>query len=185
MKNVIKVTTAELTNVLMTLPNGIGSIAQVEQITTPNCNKKDRKTKEPFLGTIRKSSKVSVIVATDYERNVVNQLNREGKEASEYKKGINTMPIEFGTNNTWAGLYKGQGVIQYRPNPNEKQKPEVQYYLNYKAVKKEQLPDVLPVTKKATNQGTDKEILWRKLYIANIKRITIGKKTYENVECEL
>jgi len=186
MKNAIKVTTAELTNVLMALPNGIGSIAQVKQITSPKTTKKDRDTKVPFTGEIRKASEVSVIVATDYERNVVNQLNKEGKDKSEYKKGINTMPIDFeGSKNTFAGTYKGEGVIQYRPNPNEKNKPFVEYFLNKKAIDKANLPNVLPVPSKATNQGTKKEILWRKLYVANIKQISIQGKLYENIECEL
>lgn len=186
MKNAIKVTTAELTSILMELPNGIGSIAKVKQITSPKTTKKDRDTKVPFMGTIRKASEVSIIVATDYERNVVNQLKREDKEESEYKRGINTMPIDFeGSKNTFAGTYKGEGVIQYRPNPNDKNKPFVEYFLNKKAIDKANLPNVLPVPSKATNQGTEKEILWRKLYVANIKTIAIQGELYENIECEL
>jgi hypothetical protein len=186
MTNLVKVTTEELTNVLMNLPNGIGSFAKVTQYTTPKTNKKCRDTKEPFNSVVRKVSDVSVIVATQYERNVLNQLKREDKEPTDYKKGFNTMPIDFdNSKNTYAGMFKGKGVIQYRPNPNEKVKAITQYYLNNKAVQKSEIPNVLPTVKKATNQGTEKEILWRKLYVQNIKTITIGKKTYENIECTL
>ena len=186
MKNTIKLTTAQLTNVLMALPNGIGSIAKVTQYTSPKCTKKDRDTKEPFSGNIRKASDVSVIVATDYERNVLNQLKREHKEEGEYKKGFNTMPIDFNdSENTFAGTFNGKGVIQYRPNPNNNQKPSVKFFLNGITVERNKLPNVLPVVHKATNQGTEKEVLWRKLYVANIKTISIHGQVYENTECTL
>ena len=117
MTNLVKVTTEELTNVLMNLPNGIGSFAKVTQYTTPKTNKKCRDTKEPFNGVVRKASDVSVIVATQYERNVLNQLKREDKEETEYKKGFNTMPIDFdNSKNTYAGMFKGKGVIFSKNN---------------------------------------------------------------------
>ena len=186
MKNAIKVTTNELTNILLALPNGIGSFATITQITSPKITVKCRDTKEPFSGDVRKSSDVSVIVATDYERNVVNQLNREFKAESEYKKGKNTMPIDFEkSQNTWVGFFDGKGVIQYRPNPNENTKPFSQYYLNKVAIDKASLPNILPIVPKATNQGTKKEILWRKVYIGNIKAISIKGELYENIDCAI
>ena len=184
MKNLVN--TQELTQILLSLPNGIGSIASITQITTPKCTVKCRDTKIPFTDEIRKESQVSVIVATDYERNVVNQLNREGKDETEYKKGENTMPLDFSVSqNTWVGLFEGKGVIQYRPNPNEKTKPFTQYYLNKVAIDKAKLPNVLPVPTEPKNQGTDKKILWRKLYISNIKAIKIHGKIYENIDCQI
>jgi len=186
MKNSIKVTTAELTKIMLNLPDSIGSFAKITQITEPKTTVKDRDTKEPFNGKIVKLSEVSAIVSTDYEKNVLNQLKKEGKEETEYQKGVNTMPIDFSAStNKFAGFFNGKGVIQYRPNPNEKNKAFVQYYLNNKAVEFKNLPNVLPVVNKAENQGTDKEILWRKLYIANIKQISIHGNIYENVECEI
>ena len=186
MKNLTFVNTQELTELLLSLPNGIGSIASITQITTPKTTVKCRDTKIPFTDEIRKESEVSVIVATDYERNVVNQLNREGKDESEYKKGENTMPLDFSVSqNTWVGLFEGKGVIQYRPNPNEKTKVFTQYYLNKVAIDKAKLPNVLPVPTEPKNQGTDKKILWRKVYIANIKAIKIQGKIYENVDCQI
>jgi hypothetical protein len=182
----LKVTTAELTSLLLNMPDSIGSFAKITQITEPNTTKKDRDTKQPFNDKIIKLSEVSAIVSTDYEKNVLNQLKREGKEETEYQKGVNTMPIDFSVStNKFAGFFNGKGVIQYRPNPNEKNKPFVQYYLNNKAIEFKNLPNVLPVVNKAENQGTDKEILWRKLYISNIKQISIHGNVYVNIECEI
>jgi len=192
-----KVTTDELTTILLALPNGIGSTATVLQYTSPKCTKfirnikqwdavKGKDVKIPFTDEIRKSSNVPIIVATDYERNVVNQLNRENLPETEYKKGINTMPIELDESiNTFAGKFKGKGVIQYRPNPNPKLKVITNFYLNKNEVLKSELPDVLPVPSKPKNQGTKKPILWRKLYIENIKQISIQGVRYENTECSI
>jgi hypothetical protein len=192
-----KVSTEELTRILLALPNGIGSLANVVQYTTPKCTKfirnvkewdivKEKQVKIPFTDEIRKESNVSVLVATDYERNVVNQLNKENLPETDYKKGINTMPIILDeSENTFAGTFKGKGVIQYRPISNPKKIVQPKFYLNKIEVKKIELPDVLPLPTKPTNQGTKKPILWRKLYIENIKQISIQGVKYENTECSI
>ena len=96
------------------------------------------------------------------------------------------MPIESDESiNTFAGKYKGKGVIQYRPNPNPKLKVIPKFYLNKKEVQKNELPDVLPLPSKPKNQGTKKPILWRKLYIENIKQISIQGFKYQNIECSI
>ena len=160
-----------------TIVNKMATFANVIQLTTVKTNKKDRKTKEPFNGEVKKLSEVGIILNSEYEKNVTNQLNREGKEKTDYKKGYNTMPLDKGDNNNFYGVFKGKSVIEYRPNPNVK--PVTKYFLNDQHTSIDFIPDVLPVRKKATNQGTDKEIQWRKLYTSNIVQITLMGVTYK------
>ena len=175
MKLVI-VTTAELENVLanVEIVNGMGAFANVVQFTDARA----KKTNNPF-GQIMKLSNVSVLLNTQYEKNVVNQLAREGKEATDYKKGANTMPLEKGDKNGFFGYFNGKAVIEYRPNDNVK--PRTKYVANGKVVDKDKVTPFLPSTNKAQNQGTEREIFWRKLYVSNIRRITINGTHYKVV----
>jgi hypothetical protein len=180
----VNVTTKELTFILLSMPKSIGSIANILQCTTPDALKKDRDNKTPFTSELRKVTKLNVLLSTEYEKGVLNQLKRENKAESEYIKGENKMPIEFDkSNNEYCGFFKGEAVIQYRPF--EQSNPKVKFVLNGKITEKEKLPNVLPIKNKATNQGTEKEILWRKLYVANIRKIKLNGVIYKNIECKL
>ena len=160
----LNVTTKELTAVLLNTPNSIGSFAQILQFTEPKTLKKDRDTKEAFSSTIKKLTSLTVLLNTEYE------------------KGINTMPIDFENSlNEFCGFFKNEPVIQYRPFDNSKAK--VKYFLESKLIEKSKLPNVLPTENKATNQGTEKEIFWRKLYVANIRKIKLNGIVYKNIEC--
>lgn len=184
-KETKKVTINELATILLNtkIIKGMASTAKILQVTQPKCTKKDRVTKEanPYQ-EILKVSIVNVLLNMEYEKNVTNQLVREGKNESEYQKGINTMPIEFGENNYFIGTYNGQFVLQYRPNPNQNLKPRVKYVADNKLTNKSKLVNFLPTTSKATNQGTDKEILWRKLYLKNIRKLSFNGCVYKVVE---
>lgn len=177
MKNV---TEKELAAILMQVQTakGMPTFASVLQLTSPKCTKKSRVTgeKNPYA-TIQKLSKVSILLNSDYEKAVTNQLARENKEASEYKKGANTMPIEFGDNNQFIGLYKGEFVLQYRPNDNTK--PETTYLANGIRTEKKLLEEFLPLQTVATNQGTKREIMWRKLYLKNVLEINVLGESYK------
>ena len=69
---------------------------------------------------------------------------------------------------------------KYRPMTNSK--PRSKFLLNGKITNVDDLPDVLPTQSKAKNQGTDKEIFWRKLYVNNIRKITINGAKYKVIE---
>lgn len=177
-----KVTVDELATILsnIELQKGMACFAQIEQLTKPKCTKKDRETKIAFDGEVHKLSRIAVILNADYEKLVINQLTKEHQNKDEYYKGKNTMPIVKCENNNFFGYYDGKPIIEYKPNQG--QKPETGYYLNGKLTDKKDLPDVLPVVSAATNQGTEKEIFWRKLYLTNLVSITINKVTYEVIK---
>ena len=103
-------------------------------------------------------------------------------DISSYEKGENTMPLEFGENNIFIGKFKGEFVLQYRPNDNVK--PKSKFIANGKITDKNKLVDFLPTESHATNQGTEREILWRKLYLKNIRKLTLNGQTYKVISYE-
>ena len=162
----------------ITIIKGMANFATVLQLTEPKTTKKCRDTKEAFLGTVEKLSTVSIILNTDYVRGVENQLERENQGKDKYKKGTNTMPIDKCENNNFFGTFRGAPVLEYRPNTNKNLIPETKYFLNGQVVDKKSLPNVLPTVSSASNQGTEKEIFWRKLYLKNVIELTFNNQTY-------
>ena len=73
--------------------------------------------------------------------------------------------------------HKGEFVLQYRPNDNVKAKTK--FLANGKFTDKSKLVDFLPTENHATNQGTDREILWRKLYLKNVRKIAVNGEVYK------
>jgi hypothetical protein len=178
-----RVTQKELATILLStkIVKGMPMFASVLQLTDARALKKDRVTKEknPFEA-INKLSKVSILLNSEYQKAVINQLAKEGKEESEYKRGENTMPIEFGENNNFIGTFKGEFVLQYRPNDNVM--PKVKYIADSKVIDKKKIENFLPTVQPATNQGTEREILWRKLYLKNVRKIAVNGETYKVID---
>ena len=175
-----KVTLKELAQILLetNIVKGMPMFASVLQATDPKALKKSRVTKEPTpYQNLIKVSKVAILLNSEYEKAVTNQLAKEGKEASEYEKGRNTMPLVFGENNHFIGMFKGEFVLQYRPNDNVKTKTK--FVSNGKIIDKSKLVDFLPTENHATNQGTEREILWRKLYLKNVRKIAVNGEVYK------
>ena len=184
MKSLVRVTEKELSQILLDTPivKGMPMFASVLQATEPKCTVKsraDKTIKNPFSSVV-KLSKVSILLNSDYVKAVTNQLKKEDKEETDYKKGVNTMPIEFGENNQFIGIFNGKFVLQYRPNDNVY--PISKFIANGKITDKSKLVDFLPVSNQATNQGTEREILWRKLYLSNVKKITLNGTTYKLIK---
>jgi hypothetical protein len=176
-----RVTVKELAQILFDtkIIKGMPMIASILQATKPKMTVKSRQNSaiKNTFGEVVKLSKVGIFLNTDYEKAVVNQLAREHKEATEYKKGVNTMPITFGENNQFIGLYDGEFVLQYRPNDNVKSRTK--FIADGKLIAKEKLADFLPVEKHAENQGTDREIHWRKLYLKGVRKMAINGEVYK------
>jgi len=178
---VIRVTELELESILIKFKvvKGMSVFGSLFQITTPKALVKDRITKEknPY-SVITKHSKVSCIFNADYEKQVINQLKRENKPETDYEKGKPAMELTFFGNNDFycENVKNGKKVVRYRPNDNVKS--SVEYFADGKAVKFEQVKNLLPDNSKATNQGTEKEILWRTPYLENIHELTINKIKY-------
>jgi len=179
-----KVTQKELENILLNLDNKCSSFVKVLQCTTPKTNVKCRDTKIKFSSKIRKITALSVLVNTDYSKGVERQLEKEKKDKNDYKKGQNKMIIDkSNSNNNFCGTFYGKVVIEYRPFENSY--PKTKFICDGKITAKSKIPNVLPKKYKASNQGTSKEIIWRKLYVKNIAKISIGGAIYKNIDCKI
>lgn len=178
----VKVTELELTQLLVNFKvvKGMAVFGTILQATKPKMLVKDRVTKEknPFAEIV-KVSKVSCIFNADYEKQVVNQLKRENKPETEYHKGMAVMELEFfGNNDFFCRNVKNQKiVIRYRPN--DKIKPTTEYFADKLITSFDKLKNYLPEPSKATNQGTEREILWRTVYLENIKELTLNGINYQ------
>lgn len=175
------VTLKELAQILFDtkIVKGMPMFATLLQATKPKLAVKSRINKDikNTFGEVTKLSKVGVLLNSDYVKAVTNQLAKENKEATEYKKGVNTMPLTFGENNQFIGLFEGEFVLVYRPNDNVK--PRTKFVAHSKIIDKAKLVDFLPLEKHAENQGTEREILWRKLYLKGVRKLTINGETYK------
>ena len=184
MKNtnpVTQVTTKELAQILFDFKSqkGMPIFASILQETKPKCTVKHRDTKEknPYESIVKRSF-VSILLNSDYETAVTNQLAKEGKEAEDYEKGKNTMPLTYGENNQFIGLYNGDFVLQYRPN--DQINPKSTFYADGVETDKKDLADSFgKYPAPAENQGTEREIFWRKLYLKNVLELTFNKKVYQ------
>jgi hypothetical protein len=178
----IKVTETELAVILtqFKVSKGMAVFGTIFQITTPKALVKDRVTKQPNpFALITKESKVSCIFNADYEKQVINQLKREDKPETDYHKGVAVMELDFfGNNDFFCVNVKNQKfVVRYRPNDNVK--PTTEYKADGKIVKFDQVKNYLPEPSKATNQGTEREILWRTVYLSNIHEINLNGTEYQ------
>jgi hypothetical protein len=181
MKNLKVVTTEQLENILLGMDKTSSTAVSITQFTAPKVLKKDRVTKVAVTFTsVKKLTTLKALLNTEYAKGVETQLGREDKSKDDYKKGRNSMPIERDmSNNNFCGTYKGKVVIEYRPF--DKSHPKTKFVVDGKMMDKENIGDILPSVSKATNQGTDKEIHWRKLYVSNIRRISIDGEKYKVV----
>lgn len=174
MENVKQITTAQLTQMLLNrhTPAKMSVFSNITIDTDARLLKRGN----PYQG-VRKHSTMNVMLNTEYESGVLNQLKREGKEAEEYQRGTNTMPLVFGENNHIVGFFNGEAVLQFRPYDNSK--PTTEYYdENGIVVAKENIAEFMPKKSAPTNQGTEKEIMVRKVYMKNVKGMTIDGTKY-------
>jgi hypothetical protein len=169
-----RVTEKELEVILSqaTLVEGMPTFATIWQFVDARL----KKTNNPFRDT-KKLSKVSVILNSEYKRALHLQLDKENKEREEYKQGKNTMVVEKCEANNFFGYFQNKAVIEYRPN--DQVKPRTKYVHETKIVGYDKIKDFMPSSNKATNQGTDREILWRKIYLSNVREITLLGERYK------
>lgn len=178
------VTVNELADILLGFKtvHGMPIMAGITQYTEiSNMRKKNN----PYLGT-KKLTTMQIFLNSDYKKGVENRLVKEGKDKSEYQQGENTMPLVFGDNNQFIGMFftnkfvptgKYEYVLQMRPN--DEFTPNVKYMLNGQEIAKELVAPFIPERKKAENQGTDNEILWRKVYLHNVLTLNFNKESYQ------
>lgn len=142
-----------------------------------------KKTGNPYAGKpVKKISRWQAMINTNYQNGVANQLTKEGKSTDEYKKGKSTMQLAKDDNyNGCLAVNEKNGKLMLVCRPFDGgMKRETEYYLFGKLIDKEIIKPYIPEKNHATNQGTEKEILWRNIYLENIKEIVIDGKSFLN-----
>lgn len=171
------ITPAKLTQILLDrkIRTGMSLFASI----TIETDARLKKTGNPYPN-VRKQSKMTVMLNTKYVSRVHNQLEREGRDKEDYVAGRNTMPLTFGENNNIVGFFNGQAVLQFSPFDNSH--PEVTYFTEEGfIVKKEDIEAFMPKSNREpvyNNQGTEKEIIWRKTYMENVLEMTLDGVKY-------
>ena len=135
------------------------------------------KTGNPYHDKIFKLSEVNGFCGFNYESSVNRQLNREGKEANfvaeqrKWGKRINSYVVEN----------KGQYYISIKV---EHTKQPIYFYENQgrkQPIEKKNFEQFIPEVKQNTNQGTEKEIIYRDYLVDNIQRIHYNNDCYQIV----
>jgi hypothetical protein len=172
------ISTKQLTQLLLEkqMTKGKPVFVSITQFTSARLKKRGN----PYPETM-KLTQMTIILNTEYERAVHLQLAREGKDESTYERGDNTMPLTFGENNKVIGFFKGEPVLQYRPFDNSK--PRTKYINEGRIIDKQEIEAFMSVPAETptgldSRQGTDKQIMIRKVYLKNVAKMTIDGVTY-------
>lgn len=132
-----------------------------------------RKTGNPY-GEISKISRVQAFTGFDYEKSVNRQLEREDSQltfaAKERSWGERISPA----------LVENKGQLYLVAKVQRADKPVylIKKPLGLTPVAKETIAAFLPAHKPATNQGTEKEIVYRNYSLANIVSLSMGGERY-------
>lgn len=134
-----------------------------------------RKTGNPF-GEIRKISRVQAFTGFDYENSVNRQLDREGKTQLEFTAKERSWGQRISP-----ALVEKDGKLYLVAKIQRADKP---VYLHkskqgfWKVISKELIAAFLPAFKPATNQGTEKEIVYRNYSLENIVSLSMNGERY-------
>jgi|ERR1044072_654496 hypothetical protein len=175
------VTVNELAEILLSFKtiHGMPITAGITQLTDIS---NMRKTNNPYIG-VKKLTTMQIFLNSDYKKGVENRLVKEGKDKSEYIQGENTMPLVFGDNNQFIGMFFSKKTNQYeyvlQMRPNDEFTPHVKYLFNKQELAYHLIKPFIPERKKAENQGTDNEVLWRKVYLNNVLNLNFNKEQYQ------
>lgn len=134
-----------------------------------NTDARCRKTGNPYKA-VRKVNKINGFIGFDYDKSVNRQLVREDKEAD-----FEVSERAWGGHLTSA-IVEHKGKLSLCLKVEKAGKPR--YYADGKLVSKSAIERFLPPYRPATNQGTDKEIVYRNYLLDNILAIRIGGETY-------
>lgn len=133
-----------------------------------------RKTGNPYA-EIRKLSKVNGFTGCDYSASVNRQRDREGSvpafEAKERSWGERVSPALVELKGKWYLAIQPQATATPLYFARSEGKPFVH-------VPKAKIETFLPAERPATNQGTEKEVVYRNYSLENIVGLTMDGQSY-------
>lgn len=135
--------------------------------TEVKMNKKDvetKKTPNPYISAIKKASQI-VKVNPDYQREVNDQRNEEGKDA-DFEASSRKWGVSLGN-----GILEKNGKIYVSYIPVKT--IESSYEFNGEAIEYSELKKFIPEKKSSGNQGIENQVQFRVIAIENIKSFKV------------
>ena len=135
--------------------------------TEVKMNKKDvetKKTPNPYIGAIKKSTQI-VKVNPDYQREVNDQREQEGKDA-DFEASSRKWGVSLGN-----GILEKNGKIYVSYIPVKT--IESWYEFNGEAIEYSELKKFIPEKKSSGNQGVENQVQFRVIAIENIKSFKV------------
>lgn len=143
-----------------------------------------RKTGNPFVGRVKKHTKINVTFGANYENAVNRQAEREENEnAGEFK----SLKLAYGKWLVPHKLIEHKGAVQVRVMCNPHMKPEVAYSLDGHPVNPSEMEAIkafMPEKKTSARQeefGIEREVVPRNYSLDSIEAVTVNGTRYEIV----
>ena len=162
------ITSSELVEILKMEKKGTFSFLKTE--TTVKMNK----TNNPFYGLITKKSEIRVLLGSNYQDRVNNNLEKEEKDRDFIAESC-----KVGNHVSECVLYNENTKLFYLQAEYFKEiKPKVEFYFNGKLIEKELFEKFLPKETKPNQNGLTKKVNSISYKIQSIKEISLNKVKY-------
>jgi len=162
------ITSSELVEILKT--QKIGTFAFIKIETVLKMNKKNN----PYFDRIIKKSEIRVLLGSNYENRVNNNLEKEDKESNFVAESC-----KVGNHVSECILFNENTQLFYLQYEYFKEiKPKVSYYYNDNIIELEKFADFLPQKSVANQNSLIKKVYSSTVKIGNIKEISLNKTRY-------
>lgn len=151
------------------------TFATLETVTDPDM----RKTGNPYVGRVKKHTRINCTFGANYENAVNRQGEREGLEnAGEFE----ALKLPYGNWLVPHKLIEHKGAVQVRVMCNPHMKPDVSYTLDGQPMDVSVIKPFMPEKKASARQeefGIEREVVPRNYKLESIKAITVNGTRYE------
>lgn len=151
------------------------TFATLETVTDPDM----RKTGNPYVGRVKKHTRINCTFGANYENAVNRQGEREGLEVEEK---FEAEKLPYGNWLVPHKLIEHKGAVQVRVMCNPHMKPDVAYTLDGQPMDVSVIKPFMPEKKASARQeefGIEREVVPRNYKLESIKAITVNGTRYE------
>lgn len=169
---VTQITKAITSNELVEILNQVqkGTFANILTETNVRMNKKNN----AYFGLITKIAKQNVLLGSNYENRVNNNLDKEQKESNFISQSS-----KVGNHISTCILFNENTQLYYlQAEYFGEVKPQIEYYYNGNIIEKEKFAEFLPQKNSPSQNGLDNKVNIFSPKIENIKEISLNKIKY-------
>jgi hypothetical protein len=162
------ITSSELVEILKTQKTGTFAFIKIETTL------KMRKTNNPYFGLITKKSEIKILIGSNYQNRVNNNLEKENKVSDFIAESC-----KVGQHVSECVLFNENTQLHYLQYEYFKEiKPKVNYYYNDNIIELEKFIEFIPEKTTANQNGLVKKVNSITVKIENIKEISLNKIRY-------